>query len=726
VIGAAAIFTFQRGRSFWPDDRAGTLTAPDAWANVCLPSEEANWPYRFAVQAHDPTSLESIRAAFDRAGDREIELLDRHPPRSPEEALERLLQKANYHAYEGDFVEAGEALAEARPLVERDPVHSPVRLPTLIFRQGVVALRRGEVENCLECPCQGSCIFPLQPPAFHQKREGSLQAVQFFTEYLQTSPGCVGVRWLLNIAYMTLGEYPDGVPAQYRLPLEPFRSEFDIGRFVDRAAALGLDRLHESGGAIMDDFDNDGLLDLIETSFDPAVSMAFYRNQGDGSFRNRAKEAGLESQLGGLQCMQTDYNNDGWLDIFVCRGGWIEPQRPSLLRNNKDGTFTDLTREAGLLKPIQSQAAAWADYDNDGWLDVYVAGEYMPGRLYHNRGDGTFEEATRSGIHNTRCCKGATWGDYDGDGYPDLFLTNLDGPPHLFHNNQDGTFTDVTDRVGIKRPIDGFSCWFWDYDNDGWLDLFVTAFESDLSKVIKSHLGQTHNGSICRLYRNLGGQRFEDVSKASGLDMAMAPMGSNFGDFDGDGFLDFYLATGAPTYSMLVPNRMFKNVQGQRFADITLSSSTGHLQKGHGVACGDWDRNGSLDLFVQMGGAMPGDRARSLFFQNPCRGHHWITVRLVGQKSNRPGIGARIKVTLSSGQAIYRHVTSGSSFGANPLQQTIGLGAADRIETLEVYWPTTRTTQVFRDVPVDGAVEVTEFEKTYRPLPWKPLPVPAS
>jgi hypothetical protein len=143
------------------------------------------------------------------------------------------------------------------------------------------------------------------------------------------------------------------------------------------------------------------------------------------------------------------------------------------------------------------------------------------------------------------------------------------------------------------------------------------------------------------------------------------------------------------------------------------------------VACGDWDRNGSLDLFIQMGGSVPGDRARSLFFQNPSRGHHWVTVRLVGQKSNRPGIGARIKVTLPSGQAIYRHVTSGSSFGANPLQQTIGLGTADRIETLEVYWPTTRTTQVFQAVPVDGAIEVTEFEKTYRRLPWTPLPVPA-
>ena len=158
-----------------------------------------------------------------------------------------------------------------------------------------------------------------------------------------------------------------------------------------------------------------------------------------------------------------------------------------------------------------------------------------------------------------------------------------------------------------------------------------------MNKVIRSHLGQPHHGTSCILYRNHHGQRFEDVTKAAGLDFAMAPMGSNFADFDGDGFLDFYLGSGTPRYSMLVPNRMFRNVQGKRFADITVSSGTGHLQKGHGVACGDWDRNGSVDLFVEMGGTVPGDRSRSLFFQNPSVKPHWITVRLVGKKSNRPG-----------------------------------------------------------------------------------------
>jgi len=216
------------------------------------------------------------------------------------------------------------------------------------------------------------------------------------------------------------------------------------------------------------------------------------------------------------------------------------------------------------------------------------------------------------------------------------------------------------------------------------------------------------------------------VTAEVGLDLAMVPMGSNFLDVDNDGFLDFYLGTGDPTYTMLVPNRMFKNVEGKLFADITLSSGTGHLQKGHAVACGDWDRDGNVDMYVQLGGAVPGDRFRNVLFQNPGHDNRWITVKLVGKKTNRPAIGARIKIVPAEDEkrAIYRHVTSGSSFGANALEQTIGLGKADRIARLEIYWPTSNTTQVFLDVHVNQAIEVTEFESTYRRLNWSRLPVP--
>jgi hypothetical protein len=224
------------------------------------------------------------------------------------------------------------------------------------------------------------------------------------------------------------------------------------------------------------------------------------------------------------------------------------------------------------------------------------------------------------------------------------------------------------------------------------------------------------------------------VTREAGLDVPMVPMGSNFADLDNDGYLDFYVGTGWPALSALIPNRLFRNLGGQRFADITFPSGTGHLQKGHAVCCGDWDRDGNLDLFEQMGGATPGDRFHNVLYQNPGQGNNWLAVKLVGTKTNRAAIGARIKAVTSARLragtqekkplTVYRHITSGSSFGANPLEQTLGLGKADRVATLEVYWPTSRTTQVFHDVAVNQAIEVTERAPTYRKLERHRVPLP--
>jgi hypothetical protein len=686
----------------------------------------------YVRKVEDPQSLEHIRDCYDRIGYRGIEEHERELAQGnqlPDQELNHLLTIAQLALYEGDYLRAADTLGRARARAATDPERFRTGLPTVVFLQGLAALRRAETENCVESCCEGSCIFPLRLEAVHRKPEGARQAVRFFTEYLRQRPKEMGVRWLLNLAYMTLGEYPDGVPAEELIPTSAFRSKLDIGRFVDRAPQLGLDRFNQAGGAIMDDFDNDGWLDLAVTSWDPAMPMAFYRNRGDGTFEDRSRAAHLEGQLGGLYCVQTDYNNDGWLDIYVCRGAWRGvPLRHSLLRNNKDGTFTDVTREAGLSHPIDGQVAVWADYDNDGLLDLFVGGETTRSRLYHNKGDGTFEEvALQAGVACEGVfCKGANWGDYDGDGYPDLFVSNLRGSDRLFHNNHDGTFTDVASQFGLAEPHEGFACWFFDYDNDGWPDLFVVSYERSLEDNVRSLLGMWHRGNTCRLYRNRGGKGFEDVSAAVGLNLAMCPMGCNFADFDNDGFLDIYLGTGAPLYSLLTPHRMFKNVQGHHFVDISESSGTGHLQKGHAVACGDWDRNGTVDLFEQIGGATPGDRFRNAFFQNPGQGNHWLTVKLAGRRTNRVAIGARIKAVVAepAPNTFYRHVTSGSSFGANPLQQTVGLGKATVVSQLEVYWPTSQTTQVFHNVPADQAIEITEFEKDYRPLHWSPVASP--
>ena len=296
----------------------------------------------------------------------------------------------------------------------------------------------------------------------------------------------------------------------------------------------------------------------------------------------------------------------------------------------------------------------------------------------------------------------------------------------LYHNDRNGKFTDVTSLMGIDGPNTGFSCWSWDFDNDGWLDIFATSFDRSLDDLVKGLTGQPHSRFSNRLYRNVDGKFFEDKTKETGLDVVFATMGCNFGDFDNDGWLDFYLGTGDPDLYTLVPNRMFKNVGGRRFSEITASAGTGNLQKGHGVSCADWDRDGDLDVFIEMGGATAGDKYHNILFQNPGQGHHWLTVKLVGQKTNRAAIGARIKLITAGDHplTVHRHVSSGSSWGANPLEQHIGLGDATKVARLEIYWPTSHTTQVFRDLDADQAVEVTESAREYLTLDWKKIPAP--
>jgi hypothetical protein len=633
----------------------------------------------------------------------------------PSERASMTMTKATLLNYQGDPQKAYQALKQVRAEVERRPALARQLLFSIIYYQGVTAMRLAETENCIDCETNSACILPIDPSAVHKVTRGAKAAVEHFTQYLKEFPDDLEVRWLLNLAHMTLGEYPEKVDPKQLLSLAHFtKSRAVMGKFRDIHRAVGLNRLNLAGGAVMDDFDNDGRLDIALTSMDPVQPMTLFRNDGKGMFVEVGEAAGLSKQLGGLNCVQTDYNNDGRLDIFVPRGAWLPtPIRPSLLRNNGNGTFTDVTKEAGLMEAANTGAGLWADYDNDGWLDFFLCCERQPSRLYHNERNGTFRNvAASSGILSTMetFCKGGTWLDYDGDDDPDLFLNYLDGSSHLFRNDGAGKFADATTDAGIDGPEMGFSCWSFDYDNDGRPDILSLSYNRTTTAIVQGILGQPAASHRSKLYHNLGGGRFEDVTAAAGLDGVYATMGSNFGDFDNDGYPDIYLATGEPSLGTLVPNRMFKNEAGRRFTEVTAASGTGHLQKGHGVACGDWDRDGNVDLFVELGGAVPGDRYHNVLFQNPGHARQWITVKLVGKTSNRAALGARIKVTTNGlkPQTIYRWVTSGSSFGGNPLEQTIGLGTGEGISELEIRWPTSRKTQVFRGVPVGKYLEITE------------------
>jgi hypothetical protein len=685
-------------------------------------------------------SLEEIAAAWRDIGSRSIDLMDRMwvgRSISGEAGVLLYGNRAMLRNYEGKPELAAEEILRARALCDSDPALARQLLATVEFFQGVTALRKGENDNCIMCRGESSCILPIAPSAVHTNPEGSRAAIRHFTAYLERFPDDLQVRWLLNLAHMTLGEYPGKVDPRYLVPLGHYMEpEFDIGRFRDVGHLVGLNRYNMAGGAVMDDFDGDGLLDVVTSTSDPTERMALFRNLGDGTFEERGESAGLGNQYGGLYCVQADYDNDGWLDLFVPRGAWFgQPVRPSLLRNDGRGGFVDVTRDAGLIAPMNSGAAAWADYDNDGWLDLFVCCERQPCRLYHNRGDGTFEErAHLAGIRSDSdaddngepWCKGASWIDFDNDEDPDLFLNHLKGLGRFYRNNGDGTFTEISRLVGIDGPEKGFSCWAWDYDNDGWLDLFASSYDFTPAEIVRGLIGESHAPLPGRLYRNVGGEKFEDHARDAGIDAAYSAMGSNFADFDNDGYLDFYLGTGEPTFSTLVPNRMFRNVQGRRFAEITASAGTGNLQKGHAVACGDWDRDGDVDLFIQMGGAVPGDRYHDILFQNPGQGNHSLSIRLIGKRTNRSAIGSRIKAVVAGpeGNTVYRHISSGSSFGANTLEQTIGLGKAEAIATLEIHWPTSGTTQTFHDIPAGQLITITEFDDTLHGIEPKPIPLP--
>ncbi len=567
---------------------------------------------------------------------------------------------AFYYMHEGDFAQAESWLRRGLDLCRNlgFPAEIQGEFHALL---GISALRRGEIENCLECLGPSSCIFPIDRQAVHIQKEGSREAVRHFSDYLKLRPCDLRFRWLLNIAYMTLGEYPEQVPREYLIPMDGFRSKMDVGAFHNVAprVGLGVRGPNLAGGSFFDDFNGDDLPDLFVTSIDVDRGASLFLNRGDGTFDDRSASAGLDAQVYALNLARGDYDNDGHPDVLLLRGAWEKPGRLSLLRNTGDGVFEDVTLKSGLGEPISSESAVWGDYDNDGWLDVFVCGEFHTTdpnprercRLYHNQHDGTFKDVgPEAGVAGDGIAKGSAWGDYDDDGRLDLFVSYMDHPCHLYHNEGNGRFRDVTTELGMAGPahLRSFACWFWDYDNDGNLDLLVNDYYGALVNIVAQAIGvrEKEDAGHPRLYRNLGKQGFRDVSDEVGLDSTIDAMGANFGDIDNDGYLDTYFGTGEMSYSGLVPNVMLKNVEGRRFEDVTDSSRTGHLQKGHGISFADWDCDGDLDLFCVLGGAFPGDQAYNVLFQNPGHGRHWLKVKLVGTRTNRSAIGARIQADL--------------------------------------------------------------------------------
>ena len=614
-------------------------------------------------------------------------------------------------------------------------------------------LRAGERTNCVMNHSPETCILPIQGAGIHTVQTGSRNAIRIYEELLREYPDNLEYRWLLNIAYMTLGEYPSKVPREF---LVPGLTEDQTGKdsavsvkpFQDIAGNHHLGINNMAGGAIIDDFDNDGYLDIVTSSWALDEPMHYFRNDGKGGFTDQSAASGIIDLTGGLNLLQMDFNNDGFKDIFVLRGAWLRGnygQQPnSLIKNNGNGTFTDVTSQSGLLSFHPTQTATWNDFNNDGWVDVFIGNETWDGNassgqhpceLYLNNQDDTFTNvASLAGCAVTGFIKGVTSGDYDNDGWKDIFISSLSGQRYLLKNNGIKNNIPVFEDVTMSAQLDDefsrtFPTWFWDYNNDGWLDILAGDFTFDkpITSYAAAEAMKTFDGisGSALLYKNNGDGTFTNVSKESGTRKTAFAMSGNFGDIDNDGFLDFYLGTGNPELESIVPNKMFKNVDGERFVDVTTPARVGHLQKGHAIAFADLDHDGDQDIYIEMGGAYKGDAFHNALYLNPGQDqkNNWITLTLV-RKDNQNVIGSTIKITCKENgnlRTIYREVNSGGSFGASPLRKEIGIGKANVIDKIEIRWHPEGDIQIFENVKPNQFLTIYKGDETAIPVQLKTL-----
>jgi hypothetical protein len=593
------------------------------------------------------------------------------------------------------------------------------------------SLRGQENHAHMDMPAGMACILPVT--VFQRKTEGSLAAARTFERLLDRyDPQNRLYQWLLNFSYMTINRFPEGVPAKYRINTPFIDAFYGTGKkraeaeyadlnFVDEAKELGVDMFSPGRGVAVEDFDGDGYLDIVAGgTYGP---IRFYHNDHGRRFVEVTRQVGLENVGQIFAITPADYDNDGWVDLFIGR-----PFTHYLLfHNNGDGTFTDVTQQSGLLDPKQAAQIAvtwipsWADVNNDGKLDLFLAQwafkmPFLSGVMAKPRMDsvllinenGRFVDRTREyglgALVKDYYYIGSTFGDYDNDGYPDLFLSSpLRKSSVLLHNVRGKRF-EITDLV--NRAASGFAAAFLDINHDGRLDIFQAGFGDAKSAVEQSVFGENtgvfQSGHSAILLQTPDGQ-FEEHEE--GFDMPMSTMGSSFGDLNNDGCYDFYLGTGDPEGWFVLPHLMYMGrTNGTtctlEMRNVSMLQGFGTVQKGHGIVFADFDDDGRQDIFSALGGMWPGDAWPSQLFMNKSRIQNtWTKIRLRGRRTNRFGLGARIKVVAENAkdQEIVRYYSmdNKTGFGSGPFVAQIGLMDAIRIKRTEVFWPATHCTQPY-------------------------------
>jgi enediyne biosynthesis protein E4 len=496
------------------------------------------------------------------------------------------------------------------------------------------------------------------------------------------------------------------------------------------------------GGVAVFDYNNDGLLDIFFTNgaeipslekTSPDYYNRLYRNNGDGTFTDVTEKAGLQGIGYSMGVAAGDYDNDGFVDLYV-----TGVNRNQLFHNNGDGTFTDVTAKAGVAGMVANHGKAWAvtagwfDYNNDGLLDLFVVNylDYdirtapqchfetitiycspndfhgMPNILYRNNGDGTFTDVSESSHISRYAGKGmgVAFADYDNDGFTDIFVSNDTFPNYLLHNNGDGTFTDVATVAGVAytdsgKVVAGMGADFRDLNNDGKPDIFHTAMFGDTFP----------------LYKNLGGGQFEDATSAAGLTgitSRLTAWGTGAFDFDNDGYKDLFTANSAILDNSMevqhqpfaLPNGLFHNKGGLTFED--LSSRAGPdfaVPAAHrGAAFGDLNNDGKIDIVVTVLNGPP-----QILMNRSTNKNHWIILQLTGTKSNRDGLGTKVRITTDHGSQ-YNSATTAVGYNSSSDKRIhFGLGESSVIDRIELWWPS-GIRQVLTNVKADQILPVRE------------------
>jgi tetratricopeptide (TPR) repeat protein len=550
------------------------------------------------------------------------------------------------------------------------------------------------------------------------------EAARLFYEALQTKVNSVD-QWLLKVSMDQLGQKPQ-LPANLLFPaIEPPRGEPPFA-FKDAAPELGLNRFDGNGTVSFGDYDQDGDLDVFLSG--SGAFIAVYRND-KGKFVEATGQAGLAKAPSGYSLNLVDYDNDGRLDLYISLNGWSGPMANLLFHNEGGGRFQDVSKASGAADAGSGFTALWGDLDNDGYLDFAVAnGVIKDGstpQVYRNNRDGTFTNVTKAaGIQEPPSfgAIGIALGDYDRDGDLDFLINGLEPAPNrLYRNDGNWKFTEVSRRAGLNQPVhNGFVCFFFDYNNDGRPDVLTTALAAWESVVEglksmftpfekKAHADASH------LFRNDGASGFTDVTVEAGLARPMGVMGGGVADLDNDGYLDIYFGTGDPQLSRLEPNRLFHNNGNGTFTDATQTARMARAgEKGHGVAFADIDDDGDLDVYAQLGGHYPGDHAENAFYRNlNGNRNRWLEIDLEGVKSNRFAVGAQITVRAGGG-LYYREVKGSEGFGAtNPYRQHFGLGRSEKVDAVEIAWPS-GVKQRFTGIGTNRVIAVREDSAEWR------------